>query len=33
MIFVIIEGPRVPGHMLSLMGSVTILGTVNLRGT
>ena len=32
MILVIIEGPGVLGHMLSLMGSLTIVATVDLRG-
>ena len=29
---VTIEGCKVPGHMLSLMGSVTIVGAVDQRG-
>ena len=32
MILAIIEGPRVLGHMLSLMGSFTIVATVDMRG-
>ena len=32
MILVIIEGPTVLGHMLSLMGLLTIVATVDLRG-
>ena len=31
MILVIIEGPRVLGHSLSLIGSLTIVATVDLR--
>ena len=32
MMLEITEGPRVLGHMLSLMGSLTIVATVDLRG-